>query len=159
MRYEAQWRDVERRSRQHSDYDALRKTGAISVVVEDPQAWRAAIRAQAQIDGVSVRTGVSGSNGETVAWALLRWPAPGRAELAHRMQERAELREVIGLAESRSLALGHSLGQWHKEPAARRAISTCRRCGGRVYVEIRHPLHVLDGAAVEGGCVPQAGTS
>src|SRR6185312_12641315 len=101
----------------------------------------------------------SGRNGGTVAWALLRWPKPGRAELAHRMQEQADLREVIELAEGQADALAHSLGQWHQEPAARRAINACRRCGGRVYVEIRHPLHVLDGAAVDSGCTPRVVTS
>ena len=150
MRFESQWREVERRSRSHSDYDQLRKCGSISVRVEDARAWREHIRERARVDRVSIRTGISGEG--TVAWALMRFAAPGRAEVRQRMVEQEDLRAVTRVAASRSSELGHTLDEWHREPVEHRAISACRACGARVYVELVGSLDVVEGAAVEERC-------
>ena len=154
MRFEKQWWEVERRSHSHSDYDQLRKCGAISVRVEDAEGWREHIKERARVDKVSIRTGVAreGEGEGAVAWALMRFPAPGRAELRQRMVEQDELRAVTRVAAARSSALGHTLDGWHREPVERRAISACRDCAARVYVELVGSLDVVEGAAVEERC-------
>lgn len=132
-----------KRVARRDDYGQLLTSGqAIRRVenVDDPDAWRAAIRRQARADRIKVRTGVN----EHIVWALL-----SEGSTAAREEEGERYGEVLALAVPRAIECRH-------EPVfglrdGDEALLRCDRCDALGYADAASgPL--IGGALFEDAC-------
>ncbi len=129
------------RVRRRDDYGQLLASGqAIRArdTVEDPEAWRAAIRRQARADRIKVRTGVN----ERIVWALLTdsW-GETREEESRRYTDLLRLAVPHATAHRHEPALGLRDGD--------EVILRCARCDALGYGDAE-PL--IGGALFEEDC-------
>jgi hypothetical protein len=127
------------------DYAELLHRGQVSSPPgADPEEWRARIRAQARKDKIRVITIRDGDRA-----------IAARRRVTSAEQERMELRDEFERYELlRSLrraaeALGHELSAWVRND--QESITSCLRCGARIYVRLESPP-VTDGEALSEPC-------
>jgi hypothetical protein len=146
VRYEAEFEALLRPSA--SDYDELLRRGSITVRPDNPDEWRADIRARAHADKLRVRTGTTNSD-PSVVWAHL-------ARLGERIESaqeqelgRTQIRvsfEAVGIAQK----LGHEPIVLRAEKG--QAAVACRNCYACAYLDCRCEPPIIDGPLVEDEC-------
>lgn len=115
------------RVKRRDDYGTLLATGQVVLKideVDDPEAWRAAIRRDARADRIKVRTGQT----EGIVWALLH-----EAGKTSRSEEFHRYNRVLELVVPRAV-------EHHHEPLVAlrdgdEALFTCQRCDSLGYVD------------------------
>ncbi len=110
----------------------------------DPEQWRVEMRAQARKDKVLITTIRDGDRA-----------IAARHRVVSEHQEREELRdeferhELLQSLKRSAEALGHEIRAWVRSD--RETITSCSRCGARIYVRIDSPP-VVDGEAISEPC-------
>jgi hypothetical protein len=146
MLYEDEFRALLRPSA--SDYDELLRAGNVTARPDDPDAWRADIRARARADKLRVRTGTADSD-PSVVWAYLahldsrEW-TEAEEKLAH-----AHMRVASGAFDT-ATELGHDPMMLRAEKGQGAAI--CKKCRAPAYLDWREEPPIIDGPLVEHVC-------
>lgn len=129
-----------------SDYDELLRNGYVAVWTDDPEGWRAAIRANARADKIKVRTG-AGSND---AWAYLKVLDEREASLDELGVAMRQM-EVVEDAFQRALLRGHLIRQVLRGESGR-AAAVCPDCGARLYIDATKRPPFMEGEVFDQEC-------
>lgn len=136
---------AEHLERPGGDYAELLHRGQVrSPAGVDPEQWRADIRAQARNDKIRVTTARNGDRAIAVRRRVLS------AELEHE-ESRYEFDryELLRSLRQHAEALGHEIAAWLRDQEE--SITSCTRCGARIYVRVDTPP-VTDGEALSEPC-------
>lgn len=129
-----------------SDYDELLRNGYVAVWSDDPEGWRAAIKANARADKIKVRTG-AGSND---AWAYLKVLDEREASLDELRVAMRQM-EVVEDAFQRASLHGHLIRQVLRGENGR-AAAVCPNCSARLYVDTMTSPPFMEGEVFEQDC-------
>jgi hypothetical protein len=110
----------------------------------DAEQWRAEIRAQARKDEIRVTTIRDGDRAIAARKRVLSAEQESE-ELRYELERDELLRSLKHAAEE----LGHEIRVWVRND--RESITSCARCGARIYVRIERPP-VTDGEAISEPC-------
>ena len=123
------------------DYAELLHRGQVtSPPGADPEEWRAGIRAQARKDKIRVMTMRDGDRAMAVCRRVLSAERE-REELRYEFERHELLRSLKHAAEE----LGHAISVWVRND--QESITSCSRCGARIYVRVESPP-VTEGEAI-----------
>ena len=111
----------------------------------DPEEWRAEIRAQARKDKIRVMTIRDGERAIAARRRVLS-AEQEQEELRCELERHELLRSLKHAAEE----LGHEISAWVRND--QESITSCSRCGARIYVRLESPP-VSDGEAISEPCV------
>lgn len=127
------------------DYAELLQRGYVtSPPGVDPDQWRAEIRAQARKDKIRVTTIRDGDRAIAARKRVLSAEQESE-ELRYELERHELLRSLKHAAEE----LGHEIRAWVRND--RESITSCSRCGARIYVCLERPP-VTDGEAISEPC-------
>jgi hypothetical protein len=127
-------------------YEAMLRFGNVIRDVENPDDWRREIRRQARADKRRIRTFIVGTHGDiTCVWAGFV-----REVSDEQLASSFTLMDLQQEARDRSSLFGHDVG-WLRAHR-RRAAGRCKRCGGRLYVEIVDGARLMEGDVFEHTC-------
>lgn len=127
------------------DYAELLHRGQVtSPPGADPEEWRAGIRAQARKDKIRVMTMRDGDRAMAVRRRVLSAERE-REELRYEFERHELLRSLKHAAEE----LGHAISVWVRND--QESITSCSRCGARIYVRVESPP-VTEGEAISEPC-------
>lgn len=132
-------------------YQALLRYGQVDDLVEDADAWRQAIRAEARRDKIRVRTFAVGTTSSGLVHVIaLRVRSLGTAEVGRAMRRGSVAEE----AADRASLYGHEV-RWLRGHETRQA-GRCVRCGGRAYIDSAPAPPVIEGDVYERSCLGAA---
>lgn len=146
MEHEAEYRKLVALG---SDYDELLRMGHVVRRVDDPAAWRKAIKAKARADRIRVRTGLSATDPD-VAWAYLKH-LDERAVEDDQLDATVRHVAVVEEAFARASLRGHERCRVIRAEA-RRAAAVCLACGARLYIDWNTDPPFMEGEAFEIEC-------
>jgi hypothetical protein len=132
-----------------SDYDELLRMGHVARRPEDIHEWRSRIRAQARVDRIKVRTGIS-TRDPTVVWAYLKHL--DHQELTETQQDSMS-RHLTAVEEAfeRVRLRGHNVRRVLRAENDR-AAAVCEVCGARLYLDWSESPTFMEGEVFEMDC-------
>lgn len=143
MEHEAEYAKLMRRG---TDYDELLRQGYIAVRTQDPEAWRAEIKAKARADKIKVRTGAGSSD----AWAYLKKLDDQEASYEV-MRAAMERIDVVQEAFGRASLRGHLVRRIVRSEGGR-AAAACPDCGARLYIDTNVHPPFMEGEVFDQDC-------